>query len=310
MERVERRMELLAGAAPRELPLAEYIRRALFTVVVTILIAVNAAGLSFYAASSSTRLRHTLRSYFKPSGVVGQALGILALLLFLFLWLYPLRKWLGAKLRAGSVALWLDFHIAAGILVPFVAATHAGWRFTGLIGLGYASMVVVALSGAIGRYLYTRIPRSRDGVELSREESGAERRALLGKLTEATGLAPHEIEQALAVGSSSGASRGPLQAIAMMFSDDLARRKTVRALVARLAAAGAQAARLDRGTLREVARLARREMALRQQVRMLDAAQRVFRLWHAAHRPFAATALLAVLAHVIVAITVGQTWFW
>jgi hypothetical protein len=36
----------------------------------------------------------------------------------------------------------------------------------------------------------------------------------------------------------------------------------------------------------------------------------VFRHWHAAHRPFAITALFAVCAHVIVAIRMGQTWFW
>jgi ADP-ribose pyrophosphatase YjhB (NUDIX family) len=310
MERMESRLEALAGAAPRGVPAADRIRRAIFTIVVTILIAVNAAGLGYYTASSVTRLRHPLRAYFKPSGTVGQPLAILALLLFLFLWLYPLRKRLGARVGAGSVARWLDFHIAAGILAPFVAATHAGWRFSGLIGLGYGAMVVVALSGAIGRYLYTRIPRSLDGAELGRNEAGAERRALLGKLSETTGLAPHEIEQALAIGSPSRSARGPVQVIGAMFADDLARRRTVRALVSRLAAAGARAEKLDPATLREVARLARREMALDQQVRMLDAAQRVFRLWHAAHQPFAATALLAVLTHVIVAIAVGQTWFW
>ncbi len=304
------RIETVAGVAPRSLAPSEVVRRALFAAVATVVIVVNAIGVPYFVSSSAVRLRHPLHPWFKPSGSVGQSLGILALLLFLFVWLYPLRKRLGAALRAGSVARWLDFHVAAGILVPFVAATHAGWRFTGLIGLGYGAMAVVALSGAIGRYLYVRIPRGRDGVELGRDEAGAERRALLGRLSETTGLAPHELEAALAIGTPSRAARGPLHAIPSMIADDLTRRRTVRALVSRLGEAGAPSSRLDRGALREVVRLARREVALSQQVRMLDAAQRVFRLWHAAHQPFAATALLAVLAHVIVAIAVGQTWFW
>jgi hypothetical protein len=54
---------------------------------------------------------------------------------------------------------------------------------------------------------------------------------------------------------------------------------------------------------------ARREMALAQQAALLEAVQRLFRWWHAAHKPFAVTALLAVLLHVGVAVILGQTWF-
>jgi hypothetical protein len=49
-------------------------------------------------------------------------------------------------------------------------------------------------------------------------------------------------------------------------------------------------------------------MALSQQIRMLDQTNRVFRFWHAAHRPFAATAFLAVAVHVIVVVALGATW--
>jgi hypothetical protein len=51
-------------------------------------------------------------------------------------------------------------------------------------------------------------------------------------------------------------------------------------------------------------------MALAQQAAMLDGAQRIFRWWHVAHRPFAVTALVAVLLHVAVAVAMGQTWFY
>ena len=57
-------------------------------------------------------------------------------------------------------------------------------------------------------------------------------------------------------------------------------------------------------------RLASREIALTQQTRMLDATHRLFGWWHVAHRPFAMTALLAVLIHVIVVVAVGGTWFY
>jgi hypothetical protein len=42
---------------------------------------------------------------------------------------------------------------------------------------------------------------------------------------------------------------------------------------------------------------------------MLEATRRVFGYWHVAHRPFAVTALLAVLIHVVVAMTIGGVGF-
>ena len=49
-------------------------------------------------------------------------------------------------------------------------------------------------------------------------------------------------------------------------------------------------------------------MALSQQIRMLDATHRLFGYWHTAHKPFAVTALLAVTAHVAVAVALGAAW--
>ena len=290
-------------------PLAARVRKLAAALLLVALAAINVAGLKYYIAASDVRLRHPLRPLFKPSGPVGQSLGILALLLFLFLWFYPLRKKIPWLAVTGGIARWLDAHIVAGLLVPLAAAMHAGWRFTGLIGLGYLAMLIVALSGVIGRYLYTRIPRSRTGLELTREETSAERRALLGELSTATGLAPHEIESCLRPAAArSGA--GLAATLGQMIADDLARRRAVQRLLRRLAPVAPEGRPPDRRALRRVARLARREMALEQQLRMLDGIQRVFRFWHVAHRPMAIMALIAVLVHVGVAIAVGQTWLW
>jgi hypothetical protein len=62
---------------------------------------------------------------------------------------------------------------------------------------------------------------------------------------------------------------------------------------------------LDGAALASALRLARRELQYTQQLRALDATRRLFAWWHVAHRPFALTALLAVLVHVVVAIWVG-----
>lgn len=267
---------------------------------------VTAFGLPYYRLPVAERVWHPLHEWLRPSGAVGQTAGFLAFGLFAFLWLYPIRKRFRWLAFSGSTARWLDVHIVAGILVPLVGAVHASWRFTGLIGLGYVAMVLVAASGAVGRYLYMRIPRARDGLALSREEIAAERRGLMGEIVATTGFSSVLI-MALLSPTPDPVSGGLLRSFARMFADDWRRRKAVRALLKEWRRAAVENPPSPR-EMKRVTRLARREMAIAQQVFMLDATNAVFRYWHVAHKPFAVTAFLAVLVHVVVVVAVGSTW--
>src|ERR1035437_277917 len=63
------------------------------------LVAINVAGARYYLAPQAVRVRDELHPWLRPSGYVGQSAGIVALLIFVFLWLYPLRKkWKGLAL--------------------------------------------------------------------------------------------------------------------------------------------------------------------------------------------------------------------
>ena len=95
-----------------------------------------------------------------------------------------------------------------------------------------------------------------------------------------------------------------------MVADDLARRRAARALRRLWKTRGPRRRSHDRAMLSAMLRLARREMALAQQARMLDATHDVFRYWHVLHRPVAIAALIAVLIHVAVVVAVGATWLW
>jgi hypothetical protein len=95
-----------------------------------------------------------------------------------------------------------------------------------------------------------------------------------------------------------------------LVSDDLARRRATRRLRLLYERSGPRRRKQDQQVLRWVQRLARREMALTQQARMLDATHAVFRFWHVAHRPVAIAALVAVLVHVAVVVALGATWLW
>lgn len=273
-----------------------------------ILVAISVIGAGYYAAPMAVRVRHPLHDMLRPSGLVGQGAGVLAFAIFTFLWLYPLRKRVKALAWTGSVGRWLDVHVTAALTLPLLLAIHAAWKFEGVIGLGYAAILVVCASGVIGRYLYTRIPRARSGVELTLDEVAAQRAALIARIAAATGLEPARVASTLTIPGSASGRLTIGRAMLQLIAGDVLRWRRVRVLRKRWSVMAPAGRRPSSHALDEAVRLASRELALDQQVRVLDTTHRVFRWWHVAHRPIALTALVTVIVHVIVVVAVGATW--
>ena len=119
-------------------------------IIVVALVVANAIGAPYYVLPLAERVRSPLHPWFRPSGYVGQPAGILAILIFLFLWMYPFRKKYRWLAWTGAVGRWLDVHVTVALALPLLLAIHAAWRFDGVIGLGFAAMMVVWLSGIVG----------------------------------------------------------------------------------------------------------------------------------------------------------------
>jgi len=108
----------------------------------------------------------------------GHTLGVVGFILMLMTeTLYSLRK-RSRMARWGRMASWLQFHIVTGIVGPFMILLHSSWKFNGLAGIVTLMTVVIVFSGFVGRYIYTRIPRSIDGLELQGSLSEAQVAAL------------------------------------------------------------------------------------------------------------------------------------
>jgi len=279
-------------------------------VFIAVVAGLNVFGSRYYLAPKAEQVRDPLHAWLKPSGYLGQTAGVVALAIFLFLWLYPLRKKFRWLAFTGSITQWLDVHSLAALGLPLLVAMHAAWRFGGVIGLGFWSMMVVWASGIVGRYLYSRIPRSQAGVELTIDEIGAQRQALLEEIAQRSGLEVAAIDATLDADPTPTDGLGLRQTLRRMISDDLRRRRAARKLRHEIQLRRPLNRRGDMAALREVLRLANREMALVQQSRMLGATQNILRFWHVAHRPLAITALVAVFIHVAVVVSLGATWFW
>jgi cytochrome b561 len=53
-----------------------------------------------------------------------------------------------------------------GLVGPFMVLLHSSWKFNGLAGVSMLLTVIIVISGFIGRYIFTRIPRTMDGLEI------------------------------------------------------------------------------------------------------------------------------------------------
>jgi hypothetical protein len=112
------------------------------------------------------------------SGLFGHSIGILGFILMLMTeTLYTLRK-RSRSTRWGRVSSWLRFHIFTGIVGPYMVLIHTSWKFNGLAGIILLLTVIIVVSGFIGRYVYTSIPRTADGMEVEEEILGAQIAAL------------------------------------------------------------------------------------------------------------------------------------
>ena len=104
----------------------------------------------------------------RASSLIGHGIGIVGFILMLATaTLYSLRK-LRSDARWGTTAIWLKSHMVMGLVGPYMVLLHTAMKFNGLAGLAMLLTVVVVVSGLVGRYIYTRVPRTSDDEAAAR----------------------------------------------------------------------------------------------------------------------------------------------
>lgn len=100
------------------------------------------------------------------SELFGHGMGIVGFILMLMTeTLYSLRK-RSRTVRWGRMSTWLQMHILMGLVGPYMVLLHTSWKFNGLAGVTTLLTVIIVISGFVGRYIFTRIPRTLDGLEI------------------------------------------------------------------------------------------------------------------------------------------------
>lgn len=118
------------------------------------------AWLGFSAAAAALVIgwygRET-RRLFADHGI-GYFLGIIGCVLLLILLVYPMRKRLKFLRFIGPVKNWFQIHMMMGVLTTLTILYHCNFTLGSLNStLALLSMLLVAGSGLIGRFLYAKI---------------------------------------------------------------------------------------------------------------------------------------------------------
>lgn len=115
----------------------------------------------------------------RPGGGFGLAFGITATVMIATNLSYLLRRAPRVPFRWGSLRGWMTSHLATGVLALVFALLHGAMAPKNTVG-GHALAALggLVLTGAIGRYFYSFVPRAANGRELALEEVQARLAAL------------------------------------------------------------------------------------------------------------------------------------
>jgi hypothetical protein len=194
---------------------------------------------------------------------------------------------------------WLNLHIYLCLMGPVMVALHTALKLRGLGVYSFWSMMIVAASGIIGRWLYQQFPRSIKGEAMTLEEIRAEQAELRARLTgefrSAPGLlaAVDDVAErgVRRIRSSSG---GGVLALPLLLADDMTRPFRLAGIRRRLR----KELHLARHETETLVTLIRRQVATVRRLAFLDTFRRVFAWWHVIHLVFFAAMLVLLVLHV------------
>ena len=285
----------------------------ILTVVMTaIFVAIAIRGASYYLTpvydtpQAPGRMFHPLHAQWSSSGTTGHTLGVIGTLMMLSIYIYVARKRVKFMRNWGSIRIWLQLHIMMGLCGPILVMYHSTGKLDQQVpALSFWAMWGVVASGIVGRWLYSQIPKSMAGTELSMHDLEAEDRRLVGALRKELGLNHSIFEHIDAISATSGDDKetGAIQALQIMLRDDISRFKQIRDLKRRVRSEG-----LSREKTNEIVKLAKRKSLLMRKIRLLGAAHALFDWWHVFHKPLGYLMYGTLLVHIVVVVLLGYRW--
>jgi hypothetical protein len=268
------------------------------------------AGLFFlisgFAIYAGWKLRH--REYFNAESGTGYLLGIVGSAMMVILLLYPMRKRFRFMAGWGPIRYWFRYHMMLGVLGPICILYHANFSLGSTnSSVALFSMLLVAGSGLIGRYLYVQIHYGLYGRRINLKDLTGELEAEKGELARNLEFAPNVKKQLLHFSNSVlNHSRGFFFSVGVFFFMRLRTRWAYRSLRGPLKHGLKEEARRNgwstsiyRSNLRNARLEAWHFLRQVRKVAEFNVYERLFALWHLFHLPLMVMMMIAGVFHVI-----------
>jgi len=270
---------------------------------VTILFAIN--GYNYYTTPLEERFFSPDHISLKPSGALGHGLGIIGtLMMILGVGIYMIRKRYKRFFNLGYLKYWLEFHIFLCSVGPVLVLYHTAFKFGGLVSVSFWSMVLVVLSGVVGRFIYLQIPRTIEGRELSVQELIEIKEKLAIRIRSVLSEDTSTLTEFERISSADRYKSFKLStAIGYLHRDFFDIKKVMRSFNKRMKLLG-----INKIERKELIKAAKSELTMARRIAFLRTSQKLFQLWHIFHLPFAIAMFVIMIIHVAVTIIFGYKW--
>lgn len=263
------------------------------SIVVAAVVLILYEGYSYYLLDIGQRYFHENHMDWKPSGLIGHGLGIFGSFFMLVgVFGYMARKRIRRFSRLGILKHWLEAHIFLCTIGPFFILFHTAFKFGGIVSISFWSMVAVALSGVIGRFIYIQIPKTIEGRQLSKSEIEAVKIEAQNNLIE-----KHNLDRSiLEVLNRNGLDKNQAD-------NTLSDKEIIKIIKKELVTQ-----QINKVEQKQILQLVKKELTLNNRIKRLELMQKLFEYWHVVHLPFAILMLVIMIVHIVVALLFGYQW--
>jgi len=247
----------------------------------------------------------------EPGEGIGYYFGYVGGVMMLLMLLYPIRKHVGWARNLGPLRYWFMLHMVFGIGGPTLVLFHSTFHVKSLnAGVALYSMLLVALSGIVGRFIYKRIHEGLYG-----------RKMTLDDLQKAVDVSQRNSDRVSAVViAATGVDEKLKKFRELAFEHDLGiatrvwrfvtfdwrryrlTRKShhdLKIAVNQLAKAEGWDKHITHQHVKDAMMYVKRYLATVQRAAQFLAYERLFRLWHILHTPFVWLLGISGIVHVI-----------
>jgi hypothetical protein len=288
----ERRM------TPREL--AGWVFLGAFTIILLWVAAmVMVVGLPYYLEPNEARALHPYDAYLGSNRVFGLLLGMMGTFLMTIMLLYSVRKWLPFTSFMGGSPFWMRFHMLCGLLGPLYIVLHGELKLpTGFVAIGFWCMILVAVSGFFGRYLFGYFPAAAQDLKLDLKQAQRRLSELRAQLVADTrDVTGSHVQQAVALAKNLEFEPQSLGELIILDADVRRRADMIRIMLHR--------AKLPKEARRRAETTLVEQLFLRRSMAGFDTARRMLRYWNLFHQPLAMAMYLIIAVHIAYAVLYG-----